>query len=50
MNRNECLRAAAAATSTKTKKKSKPLEKKPFEFALLTAKSEKAMKTLLYKL
>ena len=44
LNRNERLRAAAAATSTSTKskkeKKSKPLEKKPFEFALLRAKSE----------
>ena len=44
LNRNERLRAAAAATSTKSKKekKSKPLEKKPFEFALLRAKSEES--------
>ena len=44
LNRNERVRAAAAATSTKSKKekKSKPLEKKPFEFALLRAKSEES--------
>ena len=44
MNRNERLRAAAAATSTKSKKekKSNPLEKKPFEFALLRAKSKES--------
>ena len=44
LNRNERLRAAAAATSTKSKKekKSKPLEKKPFESALLRAKSEES--------
>ena len=44
LNRNERLRAAAAATPTKSKKekKSKPLEKKPFEFALLRAKSEES--------
>lgn len=44
LNRNERLRAATASTaSTKNKKsKSKPLEKKPFEFALLRANSEES--------
>ena len=40
LNRNERLRAATTSTKNKKEKKSKPLEKKPFEFALLRAKSE----------
>ena len=44
LNRNERLRAATASTvSAKNKKsKSKPVEKKPFEFALLRANSEES--------
>ena len=44
LNRNERLRAATASTgSTKNKKsKSKPVEKKPFEFAVLRANSEES--------
>ena len=44
LNRNERLRAAtASAASTLNKKsKSKPLEKKPLEFALLRANSEES--------
>ena len=46
LNRNERLRAATASTvSAKNKKsKSKPVEKKPFEFALLRANSEESDK------
>ena len=40
LNRNERLRAATTATKNKKERKGKPLEKKPFEFALLRAKSE----------